>query len=739
MKRILINGTYAEELRIAITDGKQLANLYIEPSLTATKVGNIYKGVITKVEPSLEACFVDYGTSKQGFLSFKQIHKELFADGDDSKNADDSKNDTGLRKGQELIVQVEKDERGKGTGQKGATLTTMVSLAGNYVVLKPNSSKSGGISRNMPASAKKDVREALKELNLDSAHALIARTESAGKTVEELQWDLDFLARLWTLIEEASESAKGPFLIYKERNLIVQTLRDHLTGEIDELVVDDDEVHERTDRFIKQVMPEKSAKLVLYKDITPLFTKYQIEKQVTSAFQRKVNLPSGGYLIFDPTEALLSIDVNSGKATKGVDMDETALQTNLEAVEAIARQLRFRDHGGLIVADLIDMSNESDRNKVVNHLKEHLRIDRAKTLVGNISKFGLLEMSRQRLRSSLADMHYQPCAYCHGTGTVRNVVSSTIDLLRRIEDEANKPKVTEVLCSIPVDVATYLMNEKNPDLEQLRSKVAARIVIVPTKDLTECRLTASRKAGDSKRSDEEDLRSFEMETGADAQKPDLDGILKRKDSEKAAVDSGQVDHILSPKPTAGATEAPDKSPSGIMKFFTGLVSPFKSDESPNEEKPSSEKPKPARAKEKANQESRQGRGRSNRGGSGSGQRQQDEQGAKAQQKGRKPRPKTNGSSTSGGGRGRSKPQQTSAQKQASAPQPANQPDQKAKSAPKSTKSPDATTDKPESRRKPPARKKGPAPKGKQSAVHTGVIVSVDNIPEDIPDDIGNRR
>ncbi|MCY4226204.1 MAG: Rne/Rng family ribonuclease [Gammaproteobacteria bacterium] len=769
MKRILINGTYSEEIRVAIVNGRTLFNLYIGPSDAITKVGNIYKGVITKVEHSLDACFVSYSQGKQGFLPFKQISDELLHDNKGERQLGDSKPAHGLQEGMEVIVQVDKDERGEGAVQKGATLTTIIALPGNYFVLRPNNQKSGGISRTIEAASRADVRENLKQLDMDSKHALIARTESAGKTVDELQWDLDFLTRLWNLIEQAANSSKAPFLIYKQDDLITQTLRDHLGKDVEELIVDDEEIYERIERYIRQVMPDKKVELKLHRGKVPLFTKYKIQDQVNSVFNRKINLPSGGYLIFDSTEALLSVDVNSGKATKGAGMEETALQTNLEAVEMLADQLRLRDHGGLIVADLIDMSNKSNRALVVRELKSKLRVDRAKTLVGGISEFGLLEMSRQRLRTSLADTNHHFCDKCHGTGLVQTVEASTISLLRRIEESAYKPMVSEVQCRVPTDIAIYLVNEMNPELDRLRLKFGCKIVIVPEDNIFDCEINV--KTVDYKgTSPSEDQMSFEIPHDSRVSNQKVKQMLRQKDTEKAVIGSEHMDLISSPKPQNRAGSEQQKS--GFLKFVSGLMSPFKSDETTGK-KPSAKQGKPpAKTKKqtKAAGVHPQAGQQKRKQATSAGQKQQSVKGKQKQQASKPQQGKqASGKKRDGanirpsqgvqaknrpqGDQGRTKREQkpTSPQQDmepdanagnpriktmpadSQKPKPENPPQEKANQGSKSKPVKQGVPRKPQS-----PRNRNTGQKPKQHGAHVGVIVSVEDIPEDIPDDIGNR-
>lgn len=762
MKKILINGTYAEDLRIALVNGITLFDIYTGPAEPTTRVGNIYKGIITKVEPSLEACFVNYGQGRQGFLPNKLISKEILSPQDDQET-DASAAGNGLYEGLELIVQVDKDERGEGSFQKGATLTSNISLAGNYLVLKPNSTKRGGVSRTIEHSQRSDIKQIVKQLELESRHTVIARTESAGKTVEELQWDLDFLVRLWDLIEQASQSAEGPFLIYKENDLITQTFRNHLGKDVKELVVDNQEIYDRAERFIKQVMPDKPITLKLHEGNTPLFTKYNIEQQANSVFNRKVNLQSGGYLIFDSTEALLSIDVNSGKSTQGADMEETALQTNLEAVSMIADQLRLRDQGGLIVADLIDMNNAANKAKVVRELKQKLRADRAKTLVGDISEFGLLEMSRQRLRTSLAETYYERCDKCSGTGLTQKIEFSTIGLLRQIEEKASKPKITEILCRVPTDIAIFLVNEMNSELARLRSKFACKIVIVPEEKYLECDIQ-SRTVGQIDKSGKKDQASFKIQRESTASNAKIKRMLQRKDSETAALGQAHIEQISTHKPS---TSGKSKSPSGFKRFFTVLVSPFKSAETSEKTQPRPNKKKPTRPNKKHPSGSRKSSGVPKSNQASSQQKHQHSRGNRSHnvgstdksQHGKPPatqkksgtNPKINK-----GGQNKKRPQGSghSTEKEAgkanfrntdksllegeSKSSSLTQTGSSESGKASSKKSTNSNSAKGDASSKQSPRKKSSGQKSTQSGVHTGVIVSVDNIPEDIPDDIGNR-
>ena len=545
MKRMLFNATHPEELRVAIVDGQKLLDLDIESAIRNEKKGNIYKAVVTKVEPSLEAAFVDYGADKHGFLPLKEIYRAYFQNYDSRTPISNVKIDAVVKEGQEMIVQVDKDER----GTKGAALTTFVSLAGRFLVLMPNNPKGGGISRRISGEDRAELRDALSQLKIDSDHALIARTAGIGRSIEELQWDLDFLEKLWRSIEDAAEGRKAPFLIYQESNLIVRTIRDHLSADIAEIVIDDSEIFERAQRFMNQVMPHNLTRLKLYEDSVPLFSRFQIENQIESAFTREVSLPSGGSIVIDHTEALISIDVNSARATKGGDIEETAFHTNLEAVEEVARQLRIRDIGGLVVIDLIDMTVGKNQRSVENRLKEALRPDRARVQVGKISRFGLLEMSRQRLRASISDSNYRICPRCVGTGTIRSVVSSSLNLLRLIEDEALKENTEAIQVALPLDMATYLLNEKRHELNQLEARLASRVIIVPSDELASPHFELRRL-----RSEELDqlsgIPSYKQEIKIESQEQHPTEALKSSKPTKPTIEFDQISHVAPPVPQA---------------------------------------------------------------------------------------------------------------------------------------------------------------------------------------------
>ncbi|MCO6441170.1 MAG: Rne/Rng family ribonuclease [Nitrococcus mobilis] len=475
---MLINATQPEELRVALVDGQSLYDLDIETPARERKKANIYKGKITRVEPSLEAAFVQYGAERHGFLPFKEIARGYFQTEEDADLTKVSIKEA-IREGQELVVQVDKEER----GNKDAALTTFFSLAGRYLVLMPNNPRAGGVSRRIEGQDRNEVRDALRSLDVPEGMGLIVRTAGVGRSVEELQWDLDYLLNLWASIQKAAAERSAPLLIYQESNVIIRALRDYLRNDIAEILVDDPEVYEQAKGFIQQVMPHNLAKLKLYQDNVPLFTRYQLESQIESAFQREIRLPSGGAIVIDRTEALISIDINSSRATKGADIEETALQTNNEAADEIARQLRLRDLGGLIVVDFIDMGANRNQREVENRLREAVKMDRARVQVGRISRFGLLEMSRQRLHTSLGESSQEVCSRCGGRGTVRGVESLALSILRIIEEEAMKEKTHKVLAQLPIEVAAFLLNEKRSVLSATEQRNDVEITLIPNKTL----------------------------------------------------------------------------------------------------------------------------------------------------------------------------------------------------------------------------------------------------------------
>ena len=589
MKRMLINATQPEELRVALVDGQRLFDLDIESGAREQKKSNIYKGRITRVEPSLEAAFVDFGSERHGFLPLKEISREYF------KKTGESSGRVNIRdvltEGQEVIVQVEKEER----GNKGAALTTFISLAGRYMVLMPNNPRAGGISRRIEGEERNELREALNGLNAPADMGLIVRTAGLGRNSQELQWDLDYLVQLWTAIKEAAEGRSAPFLIYQESNVIIRAIRDYLRQDIGEVLIDSVDAQEEALSFIRQVMPQYANKIKLYQDSVPLFNRFQIESQIETAFQREVKLPSGGALVIDPTEALVSIDINSARATKGSDIEETALQTNLEAAEEIARQLRLRDIGGLIVIDFIDMTPAKNQRAVEDRMRECLEADRARVQVGRISRFGLLEMSRQRLRPSLGESSGVVCPRCNGQGIIRDVESLSLAILRLIEEEALKDRTAEVRARVPFQVAAFLLNEKRNAITKIELRTRVRIFILPDDHLETPHFEVIRLRDDSPEA-LSGQSSYEMapEETEEVQPVSATRSLVR---EEAAVKTSSAERVAPPpskavaaQPVTAPVAAPKAQPSLFKGLVKSLVSLFASDDAPSEKPAQPEQP-----------------------------------------------------------------------------------------------------------------------------------------------------
>ena len=469
MKRMLFNATQAEELRVAIVDGQNLLDLDIETLGKEQRKGNIYKGIITRIEPSLEACFVDYGTDRHGFLPFKEVSRSYFRDYEGGR----ARIQDVLKEGMEVIVQVEKDER----GNKGAALTTFISLAGRYLVLMPNNPRGGGVSRRIEGEERQELKAAMAELDIPNGMSIIARTAGIGRSAEELEWDLNYLKQLWQAIEEAGKAHHDPYLLFMESSLLIRAIRDYFRPDIGEILVDNQEVYDQVAEFMSYVMPSNVGRLKLYQDHTPLFSRFQIEHQIESAFSRSVSLPSGGAIVIDHTEALVSIDVNSARATRGSDIEDTAFKTNMEAAEEVARQMRLRDLGGLVVIDFIDMENPKHQRDVENVLRDALKKDRARVQMGKLSRFGLLELSRQRLKPALGESSHVACPRCAGTGVIRGIESTALHVLRIIQEEAMKDNTGEVYAQVPVDVATFLLNEKRAELFAMEERLDVNVVL----------------------------------------------------------------------------------------------------------------------------------------------------------------------------------------------------------------------------------------------------------------------
>ncbi len=549
---------------MAIVDGQKLLDLDIELSNYQLKKGNIYKGRVTRVEPSLEAAFVDYGTERQGFLPLKEISRTYFTGYDERTPLGQVRIKDVIKEGQELTVQVDKEER----GTKGAALTTFISLAGRYLVLMPNNPKGGGISRRIEGEERAELREAMAQLKIPDDYSLIARTAGIGRSAEELQWDLDYLLHLWDAISKAGTERPASFLIYQESNLVVRATRDYLRQDIGEVMVDNPEIHERMKKFMQQVAPQWLDRLKLYKDEVPLFSRYQIEHQIESAFSREVRLESGGSIVFDKTEALVTIDINSARATKGADIEETALNTNLEAADEAARQLRLRDLGGLIVIDFIDMTPMHHQRQVENRLIEALKVDRARVQVGRISRFGLLEMSRQRLRPSLGESSSLVCPRCSGTGHIRSVQSSALSVLRMIQEEAMKENTAAVHVHLPLTTATYLLNEKRIEINAIESRIGTPIMVIPDESLDTPHYHIRR------------LRMEEYETAADVPSYDIEIVEEEESDVPVRVAPvaetpviGPLTHSMAPPPAPIKPAAPGFFKRLMTKLFTAESAP----------------------------------------------------------------------------------------------------------------------------------------------------------------------
>ncbi|MEZ0601389.1 ribonuclease E/G [Paraburkholderia sp. IW21] len=560
MKRMLFNATQQEELRVAIVDGQKLIDIDIETAGREQRKGNIYKGIITRIEPSLEACFVNYGEDRHGFLPFKEVARQYFRDGVDMRSA---RIQDALREGQELIVQVEKEER----GNKGAALTTFISLAGRYLVLMPNNPRGGGVSRRIEGDDRQELRETMAQLQLPEGMSIIARTAGIGRSAEELQWDLNYLMQLWRAIEAASQSGSTgqPMLIYLESSLVIRAIRDYFQPDIGEILIDTTEIHDQARAFMDIVMPDNVSKVKRYHDDVPLFSRFQIEHQIETAYSRTVPLPSGGAIVIDHTEALVAIDVNSARATKGADIEETAARTNLEAADEVARQLRLRDLGGLIVIDFIDMESTKSQREVEQRLKDALKHDRARVQMGKISRFGLMELSRQRLRPALSEGSHVTCPRCNGTGHIRDTESSALQVLRIIQEEAMKENTAAIHCQVPVEVTAFLLNEKRAEINKIESRFKVNVVLIPNKHLDTPHYKLERLRHDDARLDEpraswkmaeEAARELESETGyskrAEEVKPKQEAAVKGITPEKPAP-SAPVRPAATPAPVAVAS------------------------------------------------------------------------------------------------------------------------------------------------------------------------------------------
>jgi ribonuclease E len=567
MKRMLVNATQREELRVAVVEGQKLYDLDIEIPSREQRKANIYKGRITRLEPSLESAFVEFGAERHGFLPLKEISPEYFLEGE--RNGGRVNIREVLREGQEIVVQVEKDER----GNKGAALTTYLSLAGRFLVLMPNNPKAGGVSRRIQGDDRDAVREAMDGLEVPDGMGAIVRTAGVGRSLEELQWDLNTLLQVWEAIKRTAIERPAPFLIYQESNAILRALRDHFSAEIGEILVDDAEVFEEARQFMERVMPHNLRTLKYYDDPVPLFTRFQIESQIESAYSHVVELPSGGSIVIDHTEAMLSIDINSARATKGDDIEMTALNTNLEAADEIARQLRIRDLGGLIVIDFIDMGPQRNQREVENRLRDAVKMDRARIQIGRISRFGLLEMSRQRLRPSLGESSHITCPRCKGWGAIRSVESLALSILRLIGEEARKDRSSRIIAEVPVDVGTYLLNEKRGWLGEIEQRDKVQIIVVPREHLESPDFAIRRVRDDAVNLPENAGVSFQLAPGeAGGPEETTPGLKPARAPEQPAV-SGIVPATPAPVPRRAEEIAAPAGPglwARLLTWFAGL-------------------------------------------------------------------------------------------------------------------------------------------------------------------------
>ncbi|MFY3650078.1 Rne/Rng family ribonuclease [Achromobacter xylosoxidans] len=608
MKRMLFNATHQEELRVAIVDGQKLIDLDIETAGREQRKGNIYKGVITRIEPGLEACFVNYGEDRHGFLPFKEVARSFFKEGVDVRTA---RIQDALREGQELIVQVEKEER----GNKGAALTTFISLAGRYLVLMPNNPRGGGVSRRVEGEDRQELRDTMEQLELPQGMSIIARTAGIGRNVEELQWDLSYLLQLWTAIDGAARDNSAPILIYLESSLVIRAIRDYFSPEIGEILIDTDEIADQATAFMSVVMPDNVQRVKRYRDDIPLFSRFQIEHQIETAYSRTVQLPSGGAIVIDHTEALVSVDVNSARSTRGADIEETALRTNSEAADEVARQLRLRDLGGLIVIDFIDMEDSKNQRAVEQRLRDALHFDRARVQMGKISRFGLMELSRQRLRPALNEGSHITCPRCNGTGVIRDAESSALHVLRLLQEEAMKENTAAVHAQVPVDVATYLLNEKRADITKMEARLKVNLVLIPNKHLETPHHHIERLRHDDPRL-EEVKTSFEL-----VEAPATDAPWQPRESEIKArpealvkgITPSQPAPVSTPAPAPAPAAAPAQSGGGLLKrlfgWLTGNSEPAKTAPAAAQEETSAKRAaSPARGKGRGAHDGQERRG-----------------------------------------------------------------------------------------------------------------------------------
>ena len=600
MKKMLINATEREEVRVALVDGQRLYDLDIENRARLQTKANVYKAKVTRVEPSLEAAFVDFGAERHGFLPLKEIAHQYYrsaAPSDGKMRIKDA-----IKEGTEVIVQVDKEER----GTKGAALTTYISLPGRYMVLMPNNPKAGGISRRIEGDDRSELRDALNQLEIPNGMGVIIRTAGVGRSAEELQWDLDYLLKLWAAISEAADENPPQTLLYQESDVIIRAIRDYLKDDIDQVLIDEAHAHRQALDFVSMVMPKYQNRIKAYDDSLPLFNRFQVEGQIETAFQREVRLPSGGSIVIDPTEALVSIDINSARATKGSDIEQTALQTNLEAADEIARQLRLRDMGGLVVIDFIDMNASKNQRAVENRMRDALEIDRARVQLGRISRFGLLEMSRQRLRPSLGETSGMVCPRCNGQGTIRDTKSLALAILRLIQEEASKERTGEVRVIVPVDVSAFLLNEKRSAVGEIEQETKVRVLIIPNPNMQTphfevIRLRDDEVDDDQRESFEIDLSAFEAET------------VTNDDEKAAPAPQALVRGVTPDAPPPAASPAPEKveqapavadadstpKPGLFPRLWAALFAPMPKAEEVEEKDSKDEKKSEARSGNKA--------------------------------------------------------------------------------------------------------------------------------------------
>jgi ribonuclease E len=556
MKRMLINATQKEELRVALVDGQRLYDLDIENRARIQKKSNIYKGRITRIEPSLEAAFVNFGADRHGFLPLKEISKEYFSKKPSEISGRINIKDV-VKEGIEVIVQVDKEER----GNKGAALTTMISLAGRYLVLMPNNPRAGGISRRIEGDDRSELRDALSTLTIPDGMGTIVRTAGVGKAPEELQWDLEYLLQLWSSIKTAADGREAPFLIFQESNVILRAIRDYVRQDIGEVILDTPETVEEAKSFIRQVMPQYEERVKLYDGKVPLFTKFQVETQIETAFQREVKLPSGGSIVIDPTEALISIDINSSRATRGADIEETALQTNVEAADEIARQMRLRDLGGLAVIDFIDMMSQKNQREVENRMRDALAMDRARVQIGRISRFGLLEMSRQRLRPSLGETSAIVCPRCNGQGSIRDIESLALSILRIMAEESNKTNAKEVRAIVPISVSSYLLNEKREEIAAIEMQSGSKVVVIANPNMDTPHYEVQNIA------DETQERSYDIHM---EDEEEIDEFLPKK-PETAAAAVVKAPHLAAAAPSPSPSGSAAKTGGGFMSSISAAL------------------------------------------------------------------------------------------------------------------------------------------------------------------------